>query len=140
MVLVGNNLPVTTKRRGRPAEDVDPNNNFGRWLRAERVARELTGEALAFAVGDGMTQGRISAYERGFKKPEPATVAQIATALGIDPQAGLDALQADTLGIDANRFSDDKVKELAQFLSTLHPDDQAEVWRYALYRASERGK
>jgi transcriptional regulator with XRE-family HTH domain len=73
---------------GRPVGDVPDDNPFGKWLRAERINRGLTGEALAFLVGGGMSQGRISSYERGIKKPERESVFLLADAL-----AGPDATE-----------------------------------------------
>ena len=101
MITLGNNIRMTRQAvRGRPAGDVPQGNNFGAWLRAKRLARHLTGEALAFAIGGGMTQGRISAYERGHKKPERETVVLLATALGADPHEALEALISDTPGLE----------------------------------------
>jgi transcriptional regulator with XRE-family HTH domain len=100
MITLGNNFLVTMGNvgRGRPATEVPSGNNFGAWLRSTRLKRGLTGEALAFAFGKGMTQGRISAYERGIKKPERQTASELATALGADPREALEALIADTPG------------------------------------------
>lgn len=101
MITLGNNFLVTMANvgRGRPATEVPIGNNFGAWLRQARLKRDLTGEALAFAFGKGMTQGRISAYERGIKKPERQTAAELAQALGVDPREALEALMADTPGL-----------------------------------------
>jgi transcriptional regulator with XRE-family HTH domain len=75
---------------GRPQKEVPEGNTFGTWLRQARLSRGLTGEQLAARVGEKMTQGRISGYERGSKNPEKETVEALADAL-----AGPDALPED---------------------------------------------
>lgn len=101
MITLGNNIfQMERTGRGRLAKDVPQGNNFGAWLRSKRLECHLTGEALAFAIGGSMTQGRVSAYERAHKKPERETVVQIAQALGADPREALEALMADTPGIE----------------------------------------
>lgn len=54
---------------------------FGRMLRRERRARDLTQEALAFQAGIGAKH--LSDLERGKKEPRLTTVRRIALALGL---------------------------------------------------------
>jgi transcriptional regulator with XRE-family HTH domain len=127
MITLGNNIfEMERSGRGRLAKDVPHGNNFGAWLRAKRLECHLTGEALAFAIGGGMTQGRVSAYERGHKKPERETVVVIAQALGADPREALEALMADTPGMPpvTQEEADDPATLYREFMA-LHPEDRA---------------
>jgi transcriptional regulator with XRE-family HTH domain len=97
---LSDNFNMGTVGRGRPASEVPTGNNFGAWLRERRRDRDLTGEALAFRMGGKLTQSSISHYERGTKKPEATTVFLLAQALGADPREALEALMADTPGLE----------------------------------------
>lgn len=122
----GDNMPVVftmSQPLGRPPVAVPEGNAFGLWLRSERKKQELTGEALAFLVGDGMTQGRISAYERGQRKPHRDTVVKIAQALGSDPREALRALMADTPGLENASPIDTSADDLYALILSLPPED-----------------
>jgi transcriptional regulator with XRE-family HTH domain len=99
--------------------EVPDDNPFGKWLRAERTDRGLTGEALAFLIGGGMSQGRISSYERGIKKPERDSILQIADAL-----AGPDADEETREALRKEALTASVGIEQIQRL----PTDDAEFW------------
>lgn len=142
MITIGNNFPVNMGNagRGRPAAEVPTGNHFGAWLRKARHIRAMTGEALAFAIGGGMAQGRISAYERGIKKPERDTVVKIAQALGADPADALAALMRDTPGVEVNEEEETQIKEWAQRLARFSPEEQEDLMQYAQFLTSRRGQ
>lgn len=105
---------------GRPPADVPDGNTFGAWLRQERNRRGMTGERLAEMVGGGMSQGRISSYERGIKEPERASVLLIATALA-GPDATPDEVEA--LRREALAASVGLTREIERV-----PVDDADFW------------
>lgn len=126
MITLGNNISHMERTgRGRTAKDVPQGNHFGAWLRARRTDRHLTGEALAFAIGGGMTQGRISAYERGHKKPERDTAVRIAEALNTEPREALEALMADTEGYSPTATPEES--EFVRAMLNATPEQKAVV-------------
>lgn len=137
MITLGNNISnMERPGRGRLVKDVPQGNNFGAWLRARRLERHLTGEALAFAIGGSMTQGRVSAYERGHKKPGRDTAVKIATALGADPGDALRALMFDTPGMEAESHTDTSVNDLYALILSLAPEDR-ETMRHVGQRLAQ---
>lgn len=101
IMLIGNNFAIMASTgRGRPVAEVPTGNHFGAWLRNWRSQRGLTGEALAFKLDNKVTQGQISSYETGRKKPEASTAALLAQGLGRDPSEALEALMADAPGVE----------------------------------------
>lgn len=67
--------------------------HLGAWLKNEREKKGLTQMELAHMAGT--TPATISRIEDGKQGAKPQRVADIARALGIDPQAALDVLSAD---------------------------------------------
>lgn len=122
----GNNFSVSEIKhgRGRRAADVPEGNHFGAWLRRKRDAQGLTGEALAFKVGGTMTQGRISSYESGKKRPEAVAVVELARALGADPYEAFSALLKDIPGMELSPLFEDDF-ELSTQLASLSPTKRA---------------
>jgi transcriptional regulator with XRE-family HTH domain len=55
---------------------------FGRWVRAQRLARGWTGLQLARRAG--LSQSCISTIEIGVRRPTLDTAARISRALGVD--------------------------------------------------------
>lgn len=94
---IGNNFIVTMGNvgRGRPVADIPSGNHFGAWLRYWRNQRGLTGEALSLLLEGKVSQGQISSYETGRKKPEAPTVKLLALGLGVDPQEAINELLKD---------------------------------------------
>lgn len=84
--------------RGRPEILQAKQSSFGRWLKSARQKKGWSGEMLAAAVET--SQSMISAYERGFRHPHRERAAELATALGADPREALEALIADTPGLE----------------------------------------
>jgi transcriptional regulator with XRE-family HTH domain len=129
IMYLSDNFGMGTVGRGGPASEVLSGNHFGTWLRQRRKARDLTGEALAFRMGGKLTQSSISHYERGTKKPEAATVFLLAQALGADPREALEALMADTPGLEAipTKEAAPDVAQLLRFYGDLSPERKVKV-------------
>ena len=136
---MSNNYCMGNIGRGRPASDVPTGSNFGAWLRRVRTERGLTGEALAFKVGGGLTQSSISHYERGAKKPEAGTVFLLAQALCVDPQEALRALMADTPGLSDFPALSSSRTEAVEMLDAL-TDEQYNTIVKPLLMELARGK
>lgn len=84
--------------RGRPEILQAKQSSFGRWLKTARQRKGWSGEMLAAAVET--SQSMISAYERGFRSPRREKAVELAEALGADPREALEALMADTPGLE----------------------------------------
>lgn len=97
-----------TIERGRPETLQAKESSFSKWLKAARQRKGISGEQLAAAVG--ASQSMISAYERGFRLPRRERAVLLASALGEDPREALEALMADTPGLDQEleRVADDE--------------------------------
>lgn len=72
--------------------------HLGRWLKSHREEKKLTQMELAYAAGT--TPATISRIEKGNQGATEKRVVQIATALGADPREALEALMADTPGLE----------------------------------------
>lgn len=71
---------------------------FAEWLREARSRKGWSGERLAEEVET--SQGTVSMYERGLRHPHRERAVELATALGADPREALEALMADTPGLE----------------------------------------
>jgi transcriptional regulator with XRE-family HTH domain len=72
----------------------------------------------------GLSQGAVSLYERGARHPRREKVVQFALALGVNPQEALDALIADTPGLEATPPPNPAIEALAARLASLSAEDQ----------------
>jgi transcriptional regulator with XRE-family HTH domain len=68
---------------------------FGRVLRALRVERGLSQEALAFEAG--VQRNYISLLERGINQPTISVIFKLSTALGIRPSALVEQVEIECL-------------------------------------------
>ena len=68
---------------------------FGRVLRALRVERGLSQEALAFDAG--VQRNYISLLERGINQPTISVIFKLSTALGIRPSALVEQVEIECL-------------------------------------------
>jgi transcriptional regulator with XRE-family HTH domain len=124
---------------------IEMERTFGDWLRAERSARNLTQEALAERIGDGLTHVAVGDWERGKRKPRPRNVDALADAL-----AGPDAdeetrdrlrteARAAAAGIDLPELERDPDPEhVAQFLADYSGPDPAIAGAAQTYKAVRR--
>jgi transcriptional regulator with XRE-family HTH domain len=71
---------------------------FGDWVKAKRKEQSLTLKGMEALTG--VSYGAISDWERGRRTPHRDTAVEIATALGADPREALEALMADTPGLE----------------------------------------
>ena len=95
---------MANSERGRPEVLEAKQSNFGTWLKVARQRKGWSGEMLATAVET--SQSMVSAYERGHRHPRRDKAVQIAQALGANPQDALNALMADTPGLDTESLTD----------------------------------
>lgn len=72
---------------------------FGDWVKAKRKEQGITLKELDALTG--VSYGAISDWERGRRTPHRETAVRIATALGADPHEALEALMADTPGLES---------------------------------------
>lgn len=70
-----------------------PHKHFGAWLRAARLSKGWSGERLGLAIGS--SQGNISLYERGLRRPHAHRITKIAGALDADLRLAMEAFMAD---------------------------------------------
>jgi transcriptional regulator with XRE-family HTH domain len=68
------------------------NEDFGRSIRATRIEKGLTQEAVAYKAR--IEQTTLSKIERGVHRPGPALASRIALALGLDPASVLAEMSA----------------------------------------------
>ena len=78
---------------------------FGDWVKTERKAKGLTLKGLEAITG--VSYGAISDWERGRRTPHRDTAVSVAQALGADPRGALEALMADTPGIEVEYVPND---------------------------------
>jgi transcriptional regulator with XRE-family HTH domain len=84
---------------------VGPYKHFGAWLRAARLSKGWSGEKLALEIG--ASQGNVSMYERGIRRPQASRISQIAQVLGADLRQAMEAFLADSgVTSDAGTTSD----------------------------------
>lgn len=90
------------------APEVGTGTAFATWLKRARANKGWSGERLAEEIGT--SQGTISMYERGQRHPHRERAVLLASALGEDPREALEALMADTPGLDQEleRVADDE--------------------------------
>lgn len=62
---------------------MEPREQFAANLRALRVEKGLSLEALGEAAGMHFTQ--VSRYERGVREPRVTAIVRLATGLGVEP-------------------------------------------------------
>jgi transcriptional regulator with XRE-family HTH domain len=81
-------------------KDISPETRrvFGEVLRAYRIKRNLTQDALARAAG--VDDSLVSFYERSKKLPTLATVLLLARALGVKPGKLVDKCAEAIFGVD----------------------------------------
>lgn len=83
---------------GVPANVRDNMSNFGEWLRAARERRGWSQAQVAEYAETSVPT--ISRVETGERNPSRKLVTKIAVALGADPREALEALMADTPGLE----------------------------------------
>jgi transcriptional regulator with XRE-family HTH domain len=72
--------------------------NFGDWVKLKRKEQGITLKELDALTG--VSYGAISDWERGRRTPHRDTAVRVAEALRSDPREALEALMADTPGLD----------------------------------------
>ena len=97
---------------------------FGDWLKTERKKKSLTQDQLA-EISD-LTKAQISRLESGVQGTKRPTAVRLATALGADPREALEALMADTPGLEVEYVPNedtDRTEYMAFFDNA--PNDEA---------------
>jgi transcriptional regulator with XRE-family HTH domain len=94
-----------------------PYKYFGAWLRAARLKKGWSGEKLALEMG--ASQGNVSMYERGIRRPQVSRITLIATVLGADPREAMDAFIADAgANLNPGTISDAEALEATETIIT----------------------
>lgn len=106
--------------------------HLGRWLKSHREEKKLTQMELAYAAGT--TPATISRIEKGNQGATEKRVVEIAKAMGADPREALEALQADTVGLEPEIERIPNEDELQRALMGYHGTDPALNIAAASYR------
>jgi len=97
---------------------------FGDWLKAEREKRGWSQPQIADLAGTSTPT--VSRIETGIRGPSRKLARSIAVAFGIDPREALEALMADTPGIEVEYVPNDDTdrSEYMAFFDNA-PNDEA---------------